>query len=238
MKRLIFLLVISLFLVKFTNAQKLPGFDADLGKKSIFGQEIRLPYTDVLSYFGYIKPGSTPNEERGGKKYYYLYLWIPTAVPEIGIRMVSPVPKDMKTEKLDYIMDEYTDNYANDKTGYFDTWISFERSSVFTNDSGFVENVKSGSWTMFGQNDDTGELPAQPSGKKYNSLMRISSDASNPTKSLVKGLYRIGFTTYKTGEVKGSFIAQIGAVVKIPGTVITKTLEGMKTILAFGKTSK
>jgi hypothetical protein len=230
MKKIIFLLAVSLFFIKGINAQKLPTFDADLGKKSVFGQEIRIPYLDVISYFGYIKPGSTPDEERGGKKYYYLYLWIPAASPEIGIRMVSPVPKDLKPEKLDYVMDEYTEN-SSDKTSYFDTWISFERSDVFLNDSNFVENVKNGNWNLYGQNDDSGELPAQPSGHKYNSLMRITSDASNPTKSLVKGLYRIGFTTFKTGEVKGSFIAQIGAVVKIPGTIITRTLEGMKAIL-------
>jgi hypothetical protein len=230
MKKIIFLLALSLFFIKGINAQTLPTFDADFGKKTVFGQEIRIPYTDVISYFGYIKSGSTPDEERGGKKYYYLYLWIPVASPEIGIRMVSPVPKDMKPEKLDYVMDDYTANSSDNKS-YFDTWISFERSSVLLNDSGFVENVNNGSWTLLGQNDDSGELPKQPSGKKYNSLMRISSDASNPTKSLVKGLYRIGFTTFKTGDVQGSFIAQIGSVVKIPGIIITKTLEGMKTIL-------
>jgi hypothetical protein len=230
MKKIIFLLALSLFFIKGINAQSLPTFDADFGKKTVFGQEIRIPYTDVISYFGYIKSGSTPDEERGGKKYYYLYLWIPVASPEIGIRMVSPVPKDMKPEKLDYVMDDYTAN-SSDSKSYFDTWISFERSSVLLNDSGFVENVNNGSWTLLGQNDDSGELPKQPSGKKYNSLMRITSDVNNPTKSLVKGLYRIGFTTFKTGDVQGSFIAQIGSVVKIPGVVITKTLEGMKTIL-------
>jgi len=230
MKKILFVLAVFLFLVKVTEAQKLPGFDADLGMKKVFGQEIRLPYTDVLSYYGYIKPGSTCDEERGGKKYYYLYLWIPSAIPELGLRMVSPVPKEMKPEKTDYVMDEYKDNTSDTKS-YFDTWISLEKSNVYFNDSNFVENVKNATWTLMAQNDDSGELPAQPSGKKYNSLMRISSDANNPTKSLVKGLYRIGFTTYKTGEVQGSFIAQIGAVIKIPGTLITRTVEGMKTIL-------
>lgn len=229
MKKLFLVLVIALIWGLYAKAQDLPTFDADFGKKTVFGQDIRIPYTDVVSYFGYIKPGATPDEERGGKKYYYLYLWIPVAVPEIGIRMVSPVT-DMKPEKLDYVMDEFKEN-STDKKSYFDTWISFERSSVILNDSNFVENVKNGSWTMLGQNDDSGELPKQPSGNKYNSLMRITSETSNPTKALVKGLYRIGFTTFKTGEVKGSFVAQIGAVVKIPGTVIARNLDGLKVIL-------
>lgn len=229
MKNLLFATAVFLFIFKASEAQKLPTFDADFGKKTIFGQEIRIPYTDVVSYFGYIKSGSTADEEKGGKKYYYLYLWIPVAVPELGIRMVSPVTT-MKPEKLDYVMDEYTEN-ASDKKSYFDTWISLERSSVIFNDSNFVENVKNGEWTLLGQNDDSSELPKQPSGNKYNSLMRISSDKNNPTKSLVKGLYRIGFTTFKTGDVQGSFIAQIGSVVKIPGTIICKSLEGLKAIL-------
>ena len=70
------------------------------------------------------------------------------------------------------------------------------------------------------KNDDSSEMPAQPSGSKYNSLMRITSSTSDPTHSLVMGLYRIGFTTYKTGEVQGSFLAQIGAPVKLPGVAI------------------
>ncbi|MGZ3905035.1 MAG: LipL32 family surface lipoprotein [Bacteroidia bacterium] len=39
------------------------------------------------------------------------------------------------------------------------------------------------------------------------------------------GLYRIGFTTYKVGEVQGSFVAQVGAPVKLPGVKIAKTLD-------------
>lgn len=230
MKKMLLLFVISFFFIKGIDAQKLPTFDADFGKKTVFGQEIRIPYLDVKSYYGYIKSGTTPDEEKGGKKYYYLYLWVPVAVPEIGIRMVSPVPKDMKPEKLDYVMDDYTAN-SSDTKSYFDTWISLERSSVIFNDSNFVENVKNGDWTMLGQNDDSSELPKQPSGNKYNSLMRITSDKDNPTKSIVKGLYRIGFTTFKSGDVQGSFIAQIGAIVKIPGTIICKNLDGLKAIL-------
>lgn len=218
------------FFAKGIKSQDLPTFDADFGKKTVFGQEIRIPYTDVISYFGYIKTESVPDEERGGKKYYYLYLWIPAAIPEIGIRMVSPVPKDLKPEKLDYVTDEYKEN-TGDKSSYFDTWVSLEKSDVYFNDSNFVENVKNANWTLLGQNDDSSELPKQPSGHKYNSLMRITSNTSNPAKSLVKGLYRIGFTTFKTGDVKGSFIAQIGAVVKIPGTVIVKNIDAMKLIL-------
>lgn len=50
------------------SAQKLDKFGADLGKKSVMGKEIRVPYTDIQSYYGYIKPGSKPDEVVNGKK--------------------------------------------------------------------------------------------------------------------------------------------------------------------------
>lgn len=70
-------------------------------------------------------------------------------------------------------------------------------------------------------------MPAQPSVSRYNSLMRISGDTSNPTKSIVMGLHRIEFTTYKTGEVEGSFLAQIGAPIKLPGVAIAHKIENL-----------
>ena len=54
------------------TAQKLDKFGADMGKKSLMGKEIRVPYTDIQSYYGYIKPGAAPDEVKGGKKMYYV----------------------------------------------------------------------------------------------------------------------------------------------------------------------
>ncbi|HZV68027.1 MAG TPA: Lipl32 family lipoprotein [Saprospiraceae bacterium] len=205
------------------NAQKLDKFGADLGKKSLMGKDVRVPYTDVVNYYGYVKPGATPDETRDGKKYYYLYMWIPLAAPEIGIRMVSPVPSTMKPVETDFMGPDYKANAA-DATSYFDTWIALERADGVTSPETIAKG-KTSKWSSYGTNDDTSELPAQPSGSKYNSLMRITSETSNPVKALVAGLYRIGFTTYKTGEVQGSFVAQVGAPVKLPGVVIASSLD-------------
>ncbi len=209
-----------------TNGQKLDKFGADMGKKSVMGKEVRVPYTDVISYYGYIKPGAKPDEERGGKKYYYLYVWIPAVAPEIGIRMISPVPDKMAPEATDFMAADYKENSA-DKTNYFDTWVTLERAGGVTSAADIVTKGKGASWNSYGVNDDSGELHAQPSGSKYNSLMRITSETSDPMKSLVVGLYRIGFTTYKTGEVQGSFIAQVASPVKLPGVQIAKDLESL-----------
>lgn len=205
-------------------AQKVDKFGADMGKKSVMGKDVRVPYTDMMSYYGYVKPGAKPDEERDGKKYYYVYVWIPAVAPEIGVRMISPVPDKMEPGEGDMMASDYKENMS-DKTNYFDTWISFERALEVTNAADAATKGKTAKWISYGNNDDSSELPAQPSGSKYNSVLRITSEASDPMKSLVAGLYRIGFTTFKTGEVQGSFIAQVGAPVKLPGVKVAKTLE-------------
>lgn len=201
------------------TAQKLDKFGADLAKKSVMGKEIRVPYTDLQSYYGYIKPGAAPDEVKNGKKMYYVYVWIPIAAPEIGVRMISPVPDSMKPGDKDYVSPMYTENAADTKS-FFDTWVTLERAEGIMKLEDVAGKAKSAKWVSIDKNDDSSEMPAQPSGSKYNSLMRITSNPSDPMKSLVMGLYRIGFTTYKTGEVQGSFLAQIGAPVKLPGVAV------------------
>jgi hypothetical protein len=209
-----------------SDAQKLEKFGADMGKKSAMGKEIRVPYTDLISYYGYIKPGSAPDEKRDGKNYYYLYVWIPAVAPELGVRMISPVPDKMAPEATDFVGADYKAN-ESDKTKYFDTWITLERADGVTKPEEIVAKGKGAKWNKFDSNDDSSEMPAQPSGSKYNSLMRITSETSNPAKSLVVGLYRIGFTTFKTGEVQGSFLAQVGSPVKLPGVQIAKDMDSL-----------
>jgi hypothetical protein len=211
------------------QAQKLGKFGADLGKKSVLGKDVRVPYTDVSTYYGYVAPGSKPDEVKNGKNFYYVYLWIPAVAPEIGIRMVSPVPEGMSPEATDFKSATYDANKADTKN-YFDTWISLERAINITSLADIKNNLPKATWTSYGNNDDSKELPAQPSGNNYNSLLRITSDAGNPLKALTIGLYRIGFTTYKTGDVQGSFVAQIGAPVKMPGVVVAATAEELEKV--------
>lgn len=208
------------------NAQKLKKFGMDFKKKHypVIG-DVRIPYTDVVDYFGYVKPGEAPDEVKGGKKYYYIYVWIPAIAPEIGIRMVSPVTS--LTPGKDSFVSPSWEGGKSDKTNYFDTWISFERAEGILTKADIIAKGKTCNWNLYGSNDDSGELLKQPSGNKYNSVLRMTSEISNPLKALVVGLYRIGFTTYKVGEVQGSFYAQIGAPVKLPGVALAKDLESL-----------
>lgn len=200
----------------------LPAFGAEIGKRAnpIAGQpDVRIPYQQVVSYFGYVKPGSPPDETRDGKKFFYLYVWIPLVAPEIGVRMVSPVGKLAKPKDGDFTSPDWAEG-SKDATNYFDTWICLERADGILNPADAPAKLQGAKWTQYGSNDDSSELPAQPSGKKYNSLLRVVSTPSDPLKALVRGLYRVGFTSYKPGEVQGTFLAQVGAPIKLPGTFV------------------
>lgn len=225
MKKAIILIAVAISF-SLTAQKGLPKFGADMGKKSVMGQEVRVPYTSMVSYYGYVKPGTAPDATVNGKKMYYLYMWIPVAAPEIGIRMISPIPSDMKSASTDFASDVYNAN-SSERTTYFDTWIALEKADGITKAEEIASKAGSATWNMFDQNDDSSEMPKQPSGSAYNSLMRVTSEASNPLKALTVGLYRIAFTTYKTGEVQGSFLAQVGAPVDIPGVVIAQTVDGV-----------
>lgn len=229
MKKLIILSVVA-FSIGLTAQTKLGKFGADFGKKSVMGQTVRIDYTKMISYYGYIKPGTAPDAEVGGKKMYYLYIWIPIAAPEIGVRMISPIPADMKAATTDFASDAYTAN-STERTTYFDTWINLEKADGITASTDIISKSKSAKWNLFDSNDDSSEMPKQPSGSAYNSLMRITSEVSNPLKALSIGLYRISFTTYKTGEVQGSFLAQVGAPIDIPGIVVAPTVDALVKLI-------
>ncbi|MDO5986982.1 Lipl32 family lipoprotein [Flavivirga amylovorans] len=204
------------------NAQKLSKFGG-LTEKKIGPKTIKVPYTDMISYLGYAAPGNE-DETKDGKKFYYIYVWIPAVAPELGVRMMSPVGKT-KIKKATKSK-AYADNASSKE--YFDTYITLERSDIFSKDKISEAAVSSAKWTVLERNDDSSEMPKQPSGSKYNSLLRYKSEVSNPEKALSVGLYRIGFTTYKRGEVKGTFLAQVGAPIKLPGVVMAKTIEDLK----------
>ena len=234
-KSVIFLLVASVIFISLNSCATsgLPGFGSEIGIQANpipGGEDIRIPYTDNVSYFGYVQPGAAPDAVSNGKKMYYVYVWIPLVAPELGMRMVSPVPAGMAPTETDFVAADYEAG-KTDTTNYFDTWITLDRANEVIMPADIATKAATATWTNYGSNDDSSELPAQPSGNKYNSVLRVVSEPSDPLKALVRGLYRIGFTTYKVGEVQGTFLAQIGAPIKIPGVQVSKTLEGLAKVV-------
>ena len=205
-----------------TQAQKLKKFGSSIEKK-MGPKTIKVPYTDVVSYLGYASPGNE-DETKDGKKFYYIYIWVPAVAPELGVRMMSPVGKTKIKNATTSI--SYSENVKSEE--YFDTYITLERSEIISKDKISEDAVKNAKWTTLASNDDSSEMPKQPNGNGYNSLLRYKSKVSDPLKALTVGLYRIGFTTYKTGEVKGTFLAEVAAPIKLPGVVMAKTIEELK----------
>ncbi|GAA4274334.1 Lipl32 family lipoprotein [Aquimarina gracilis] len=221
-KILILLSAFALLCTVDSQAQKLKKFGG-LTEKKIGPKTIKVPYTDVVTYLGYAAPGNE-DEVKDNKKFYYIYVWIPAVAPELGVRMMSPVGKTKV--KGATMSKSYEENAGSEE--YFDTYITLERSDIISKDKISDEAVKAAKWVTLERNDDSGEMPKQPSGSSYNSLLRYKSEASDPLKALTAGLYRIGFTTFKTGEVKGTFLAQVAAPIKLPGVVMAKTIEDLK----------
>jgi hypothetical protein len=222
MKRVILILGLALAVIIPSQAQKLGKFGG-LTEKKIGPKTVKVPYTEVVSYLGYAAP-NTEDEVIDGKKFYFIYLWVPAVAPELGVRMMSPVGKNSVKDAI--VSEEYTANA--DSEDYFDTYITLERSDILLAEDVTAEKVTNADWITLAHNDDSSEMPKTPRGTKYNSLLRYKSVVGDPLKALTVGLYRIGFTTYKHGEVKGSFLAQVGAPVEIPGVVMAKTIEGLK----------
>ncbi len=202
------------------QAQKLPKFGSTI-EKQVGPKTVRVPYTDVVSYLGYAAPGNE-DEVKDGKKFYYIYVWIPAVAPELGVRMMSPVPAKFKAKGA-IIGEGYEDNAKSDD--YFDTYITIERSNIIDKAKISEDAVQNANWVVLEYNDDSSEMPQNPGGSSYNSLLRYKSEVSNPTKALTVGLYRIGFTTYKVGEVKGTFLAEVASPIKLPGVAMAKTID-------------
>ena len=215
--RILFILsmLLAFAFTESVQSQKLDKFGSSITKQ-VGPKTIRVPYTDIVTYLGFAEVGSE-DAVVDGKKFTYIYVWIPLVAPEIGVRMMSPVG-DIKKIKDPLKAPNYDDNSSS--KDYFDTYITFERSNIVSADNITAENVENAKWIVLDRNDDSGEMPKNPDGNSYNSLLRYKSVASNPLKALTVGLYRIGFTTYKVGEVKGTFIAQIAAPINLPGVEI------------------
>lgn len=184
----------------------------------------RLPYTGLVNYFGFIDPAAKPDGMFKGKNAYYLYFWVPAAIDEVGIAMYSPATSNPGGK--DFVGPKFKEQYAKDSKSFFDTYIALERMMVI--DAAKIKDGAKAPTQMLGENDDTSEIPRNPGGQAYNSILRIKTEAANPLKALVRSVYRITFTSFR-GNVKGSFVAQVGT--NIPGVKIAATLEDLHKLV-------
>jgi len=198
--------------LKSSNSTNLAGF-----------YEVKAPYTSYTNYFGYTEQGTAPQGKYKGKGAYYLYVWVPAVIDEIGVSMVSPAPE--APSEGDFVSDLYKEVAAENTDKFFDTYLVLDRLAIA--DSAKIKNGGKVLQTLK-YNDDSHELEANPSGSHYNSLLRHVSDASNPMKALVRGVYRISFTSFR-GAVEGSYEATVGT--NIPGVKIAPSLEALHELV-------
>ena len=185
--------------------------------------QVRIPYANTVDYFGYVSPSVKPDGKYKGKDTFYLYFWVPAVIDEVGVSMYSPADKAPGANDFKHKL--YDTEIAKDADKFFDTYLVLEKLKIFS-----PEKIKKGGSVMstLKYNDDTGEIPANPGGRKYNSLLRHKSEVSNPLKALVRGVYRVSFTSFR-GSVQGSYIATIGT--NIPGVKIASSLEELHTLV-------
>jgi len=179
-----------------------------------FGDANRFSYNKIVTYFGYADSLMKPDEVHNDTGYYHMYFWLSDSVSEIAVRMISPVPVVVMPDRGDIVSENYYE-HEKDKTDYFDTWFSLDRAEEIK-EQGNIAVTKNTRWLQLGYNDDSSELFPQPSGNRYNSLMRIKSKHDIPGKTITAGLYRIRFTSYKKGKVKGSYLIQVGTTELLP----------------------
>ncbi len=129
----------------------------------------------------------------------------------------------MEPAEGDFVRDGFADYRAANPETYFDTWIGLERALTIVDPADIESNIGSTEWLRFGNNDDSSELPEQPSGNRYNSLLRVTAG----DEPLVRGLYRIAFTTYRASPVEGTFVAQVGAPIELPGVVLAPDIDSL-----------
>ncbi|MDC7218717.1 MAG: LipL32 family surface lipoprotein [Spirochaetales bacterium] len=185
--------------------------------KGIGPVSTRLPYLNMVNYFGYVSPDVTPDGEYKGKDAYYLYFWVPAVIDEVGVSMYSPADKE--PAEGDFQHGLYEELIAADSEAFFDTYLVLEKMSIID-----PAKIKDGgeALSVLATNDDSSEMPKNPAGRKYNSLLRHVSEASDPLKALTRGVYRISFTSFR-GSVEGSYLANVGT--NVPGVIIASSLE-------------
>ena len=192
--------------------------------KGAMGKTVNLPYAKTVKYFGYVSPSMKADGKYKGKDAYYLYLWVPAAVDEIGVSMYSPA--DVKPGGSDFKSKTYDDMIGAKPDAFFDTYLALDRLLVL--DAAKIKDGASAKVFPLATNDDTGEIHANPAGRKYNSLIRVQTDTGNISKALVRSVYRITFTSFR-GNVEGSFLVQVGC--NVPGVKIAPSLEELDALV-------
>ena len=140
--------------------------------------------------------------------------------------MISPVGDLASPEDGDFVQQNFESKVKSGDDTWFDTWLRVERMDVID-----PKNIKQAAKAIqvLDEDDDGDDTYEEKRHSQYNSLVRIKTELGSPTKALVRGLYRIALTTYKPGEVEGSFVTTVGS--NIPGIKMETSLEKLHKLV-------
>jgi hypothetical protein len=194
--------------------------------EGVAGVEVNVPYASYTNYYGFVESSAKPDGKYKGKDAYYLYAWVPAVVDEIGVSMVSPAIN--KPTDSDFVGSNYSNSLEKSPEKFFDTYLVLDRLDIIDS-----TKIKQGGKSLqtLTYNDDSSELPNNPAGQSYNSLLRQTSEVGNPKKALVRGVYRISFTSFRSA-IEGSFEATVGT--NVPGVKIAASLEELHKLVNNG----
>jgi hypothetical protein len=190
------------------NAQRLGRFTMS---KFAAGGESGIAYPMQKSFFAKLPSDTIPSYILNDTTFYFIYLWLPKPVKELGLRLISPVPQFASAWKGDYEAEDYHDSL---KAGgkYFDPVLIAERVLNINSPEEFFNKA----WRHLGKNDNSSEAPAQPSMKKNNSLLRLGANEKD-TSYVPSGLYAISFASANNKKPEGTFVLQVGVTEVVPG---------------------
>ena len=211
MKNIFLLFIPVLLLASVSFAQRLAPFTMS---RFAAGGESGVAYPLQKKFYGKLPTDTIPSYKRGDTAFYFVYLWLPVPVKELGLQLISPVPQLASAWPGDYEAEDYHDSLkASGK--YFDPQLLLERVlNINSPEEIFVKGNKA-AWRLLGRNDNSNEAPAQPSMKKNNSLLRIGVTEKD-TARVPAGLYCVTIASADNKKPEGTFVLQVGVTEIIP----------------------
>ena len=183
-----FLLAV-IFLPAAVSAQRLGRFG-----KGDTGQG-ETAYGTIKSYFGYADSTTFPAEMISDTGYYIIYFTLADSVPDLGLRLISPVPALVFPDRGDRVSDNYYENEKK-RNASFDPIMYLQVLTLQTEGDSIITGSQE--WKNIAFNDDSRELSPPAS-----SLIRLKQP-------LPPGAYRIAFKS-KDNKVKGGYLVQLGS---------------------------
>jgi hypothetical protein len=215
------------------NAQRLGRFT--MSKFAAEGQN-NIAYPMQKSFFGKLPSDSIHHYTKNDTTFYFVYLWLPKQVKELGLQLISPVPQFASAWKGDYEAPDYHDSLkVNGK--YFDAVMIVQPLPEWDSSANkFMKGVHLDSKFLTEHIDDyhPSETPQQlalkrsslivPAQHSWNSLVRIGAN-ENDTAYARAGFYKITIKSADKKKPEGTFVLQVGVTEIIPDLKLFRRME-------------